>query len=156
MYISKAGATTAEGVGKVMAARVASTDQDDHGGRIVVVNGEDNRESFSVPTCQYGNPCPASLVIDGENRTIHLIRRRHPASEGKTEDGEKDNVLTKNSVYRALLKPASSRHGRSFSFNRSNSTYSQDSIKEQKGDSTSIDRVITAVLSRWKIRESTL
>ena len=151
MYISKAGATTAEGVSKVIAARVAPTSQQDHGGRIVVVNGEDNRETFTVPTCQYGKPYPVSLVVDGENRTIHLIHRCHPDTKETTKGPEKSNIVTKHSVYRALVQPASAR--RRHSFNRSSSL---DSIKEQKGDSsTSIDRVITAVLSRWKVQEST-
>ena len=38
-------------------------------GQICILDGEDTtRESFSVPTCQYGRPHPVSLVIDKDNR----------------------------------------------------------------------------------------
>ena len=94
-------------------------------GNVFIVNGEDNREMFSVPTCQYGKSHPISLVIDGDNKTIHLIR--HAKDEA--------SPVTKDSVYRALIKPDTNK-------------------KEKKGDTSSIDRVISAVLSRWKIVES--
>ena len=111
-------ATTAADVDKVM-----STKKKD--GSVFIVNGEDNREMFSVPTCQYGKSHPISLVIDGDNKTIYLTR--HAKDEA--------SPVTKDSVYRALIKPDTNN-------------------KEKKGDTSSIDRVISAVLSRWKIVES--
>jgi len=95
------------------------------GGSVFIVNGEDNREMFSVPTCQYGKSHPISLVIDGDNKTIHLIRHAK----------DQASPVTKDSVYSALIKPDTNN-------------------KEKKGDTSSIDRVISAVLSRWKIVES--
>ena len=92
------------------------------------MDGEDNRESFSVPTCQYGRPPPLSLVVDGDERTVRLIRRG-PAT--------KEAAITMGSVRRALLKPAS-----------------RNAVKVNGGDSPNIDRVVTAVLSRWAIQES--
>jgi len=111
-------ATTAADVDKVM-----STKKKD--GSVFIVNGEDNREMFSVPTCQYGKSHPISLVIDGDNKTIHLIRHAK----------DQASPVTKDSVYSALIKPDTNN-------------------KEKKGDTSSIDRVISAVLSRWKIVES--
>ena len=137
------GATTAEDVSRAMASAVG---RDGSGGRVFVVDGEDNRESFSVPTCQYGELHPVSLIVDGDSRTVHLIRRggapvaREDAADASCEGA----ILSVASVQRALLKPAASFH-------------SLDAITEKRGDgSGTIDRVITAVLSRWKIQESTI
>jgi len=154
-----AGVTKAVDVDKAMSTMVHSNhsnqrDRDD--GRIFVLNGEDNRESFSVPTCQYGKPHPVSLVIDGDNQTIHLIHRSvGGANAGKSNGAAtKETLVTKRSVYRALLEPASQSTGQSFNLNNCGA-YSQNSATEKRGDgTTSIDRVITAVLSRWKIQES--
>ncbi|KAL3809363.1 hypothetical protein ACHAXA_004366 [Cyclostephanos tholiformis] len=134
------GATTAEEVDRSMSSAVF-----DHksGGRIVIVDGEDNRECFSVPTCQYGELHPVSLLVDGDNRTIHLIRRGDASvTRNDMADGINDGtILNETSVRRALLKPAS--------------FHSLDAIIEKKGDVTgTINRVITAALSNWKIQES--
>ena len=135
------GVTSASDVSDAMSSRIQSNSssaygQEDNGGKLSIVDGEDNRERFSVPTCQYGKPHPVSLVIDGDNKTIHLIHR---------DSSDKEASVTRDSIYRALVKPAS---------NSSNSFMSNDTtIKEKK---TSIDRVISAVLSRWKIEESTI
>jgi len=138
------GATTAKDVDKIMTDFVRSAPSiNQHEGSqdgIYIVDGEDNRESFSVPTCQYGKPHPDSLVIDGDNRTIHLMRRG-PIAKGSARGTTKEALLTKKIVYRALLEPVSLANRQTF-------------IKKKKGDDTSIDRVITAVLSRWKIQES--
>jgi hypothetical protein len=40
-----------------------------------VVNGDDQREQFSVPPCELGDLPPLSLVIDTPNRTVFLIRK---------------------------------------------------------------------------------
>lgn len=140
-----AAAVTAVDVGEAVAALSRG---EKNPGRIFVVDGEDTRESFSVPTCQYGGPHPVSLVIDGENRTVHLVRRQPAVAEAG-----KETTPTKDSVYRALLKAMSPRKSGSF---EGGGGQSHDAGKEKKGDGTSIDRVITAVLSRWKILESTI
>jgi hypothetical protein len=146
-------ATTAADVQKAMMQSTSSTSGQENQGRVFIVNGEDNRESFTVPTCQYGKPHPVALVIDGDNKTVHLIRNCQGQAAKKTgEDASKESRFTKDSIYRALLKPASPSNARqSLNFGRS---HSHDSTSERKGDSPSIDRVITAVLSRWKIQES--
>lgn len=131
------GVTTAENVDKVMSSALNNPDN----GRIFIVDGEDTRESFSVPTCQHDEPHPISLVVDGENRTVHLIRNCQRTSHEKTSDAESPaneaSLVTKSSVYRALLE-TTSHNSRRQSF---------------KGDGVSVDRVITAVLSRWKIED---
>mmetsp|Transcript_1710 Transcript_1710/g.3648 ORF Transcript_1710/g.3648 Transcript_1710/m.3648 type:complete len:731 (+) Transcript_1710:51-2243(+) len=154
---SSTGATTAADVDEAMVAMMQSTSSTDghekNKGQLFIVNGEDNRESFSVPPCQFGRAHPVSLVIDGDNRTIHMMRHCDgPVAKEPAGRTIKDTLLTKNSIYHALRKPLPpSNNGQSF--NRS--TSHEGAIKEKKGDSASIDRVIAAVLSRWKIQEST-
>lgn len=136
------GSTTSSDVVKVMSSAIGNKN-DEGGGQIYVVDGEDTRESFSVPTCQYGEIHPVSLVIDGENRTIHLIHRRSSSatvpSKGAAEESDKGPlVISKATVRRALLNPASFR--------------SLDVSTEKKVDNNdTIDRVISAVLSRWAV-----
>ena len=66
----------------------------------------------------------------------------------------KETLVTKGSVYRALLEPESQSNGQSSNFNGGSIPQNAVKEKKKKGDGTSIDRVITAVLSRWKIQES--
>ncbi|KAL3775139.1 hypothetical protein ACHAW5_010327 [Stephanodiscus triporus] len=136
-----AGATTAADVCRAMASAAGQGS----GGQIFVVDGEENRESFSVPTCQYGELHPVSLVVDGDSRTVHLIRSgdKPIARKDAADSPNEGTILSEASVRRALLQPAA--------------FHSLDAIPDKKGDGTgTIDRVITAVLSRWKIQESTI
>ncbi|KAL9188012.1 hypothetical protein ACHAXT_006390 [Thalassiosira profunda] len=142
-------ATSAADVGKAAAEKAAKLEKS---GRLFVVDGEDNREIFSVPPCQHG-PSPVSLVIDEENRIIRVLRNRH-ATEAKesTKGAAKETLVSRDTVYRALLTPASPRNGRSMSF--TGGPPSPNAIHEIRGGSTNkVDRVITAVLSRWKVQE---
>ena len=38
--------------------------------RMAVLDGEDCREVFHVPTCEYGRPCASILWLDGRQRTV--------------------------------------------------------------------------------------
>jgi hypothetical protein len=114
--------------------------------QILVVNGEDStREHWSVPTCNYVTH-PISLVVDGDNRTIHLLHNNRHDGGGASASGSDHS---KEMIYRALLQPSSSSKPTTASLNMENGS--------NKGASTSsrseIDRVITAVLSRWKVVE---
>ncbi|KAL7459010.1 hypothetical protein ACHAWC_010680 [Mediolabrus comicus] len=114
--------------------------------QILVVNGEDStREHWSVPTCNYVTH-PISLVVDGDNRTIHLLHNNRHDGGGASASGSDHS---KEMIYRALLQPSSSSKPTTASLNMENGS--------NKGASTTsrseIDRVITAVLSRWKVVE---
>lgn len=153
--IQASGATTASAVDGAIVQSMSPVDDHEHRGGVFIMNGEENLESFSVPTCQYGGPHPVSLVIDGDNQTIHLLRRCQGQEVANESPGgaKKMSLLTKGSVYRALRKPASSSsNGQPFALHSRASP--RDAVTDRKGDVTSIDRVITAVLSRWKIKES--
>ena len=90
------------------------TDKDKHA--IHVLNGEDKRELFSVPTCQYEKPCNYSLWIDDSCRTVYIR-------------GIQDDTLTARHVLRAILSAAPTQDER---------------LKNR-------NRVITAVLRKWKV-----
>ena len=133
-------ATSASNVKEILSAspNLSNTEQ------ILVVNGEDStREHWSVPTCNYVTH-PISLVVDGDNRTIHLLHNNRHDGGGASASGSDHS---KEMIYRALLQPSSSSKVTTASLNMENGS--------NKGASTTsrseIDRVITAVLSRWKV-----
>lgn len=135
-------ATSASNVKEILSTSPNQSDTE----QIRVVNGEDStREHWSVPTCNYVTH-PISLVVDGDNRTIHLLRNRHDGGGGVASGSD----YSKEIIYRALLQPSStSSKLTTASLNMENGN--------NKGASTTsrseIDRVITAVLSRWKVVE---
>mmetsp|Transcript_22312 Transcript_22312/g.35009 ORF Transcript_22312/g.35009 Transcript_22312/m.35009 type:complete len:587 (-) Transcript_22312:118-1878(-) len=119
--------------------------------QIYVVNGEDTtHENFSVPTCNYGGVSPISLVVDGDNRTIYLLRHQNNIGEegccGTTTN------FNKETIYRALLQPPSSSFKSTLAVQNVDNNGSNYNSKASSS-TKDIDRVITAVLSRWKIVE---
>ena len=98
-----------------------------------------------MPTCNYGGVSPISLLVDGDNRTIYLLRHHHDFVDG---GGGCNAVVNKDKIYRALLQPPSSL--------KSNTTGVNVNSNCNNGKASSMkemDRVITAVLSRWKVVE---
>lgn len=90
---------------------------------IHVLNGEDKRELFSVPTCQC-KPLSGSLWIDETSRTIYI-------RGSKNDDGP--DILNKKCVTRAIrcLSPSPTEDER---------------LKNR-------NRVITAVLCKWDVSD---
>ncbi|KAK1742633.1 hypothetical protein QTG54_006230 [Skeletonema marinoi] len=138
-------ANSATNVTKILSSSTSSNNSNVNRAaeQIYVVNGEDTtHENFSVPTCNYGGVSPISLVVDGDNRTIHLLRHHQ---NGHDVSGGCNNIHT-DKIYRALLQPPSSL--------RSTTAVNVDNCSNNKASSArEIDRVITAVLSRWKVVE---
>ena len=137
-------ANSATNVTKILLSSASSNVNRAAAEQIYVVNGEDTtHENFSVPTCNYGGVSPISLVVDGDNRTMHLLRH-HQNGHDVVSGGCKN--IHKDKIYRALLQPPSSL--------RSSTAINVDNCSNNKASSTrEIDRVITAVLSRWKVVE---
>ncbi len=52
---------------------ITDSNQVDFG--ISVLNGEERKEIFAVPTCEYGEPCPTSLWLDASRRVVILSCR---------------------------------------------------------------------------------
>lgn len=52
---------------------------------VSILNGEEQRELFSVPTCEYGQPVPVSLWVDGAKRTVVISRSTTPTTRANAE-----------------------------------------------------------------------
>eukprot|EP00986_Skeletonema_menzelii_P008970 scaffold3935_cov142-Skeletonema_menzelii.AAC.1 len=148
---------SATNVTKILSSSSSSSDNTNpkRGGteQIYVVNGEDTtHENFSVPTCNYGGVSPMSLVVDGDNRTIYLLRNHHHYRNSEFVGGGGggcNTVVNKDKIYRALLQPPSS-------LKSTNTTAVNVDNNCSNGKASSMremDRVITAVMSRWKVVE---
>ena len=134
-------ANTAENATTILSTSSSSNNDDSNQStqQIYVVNGEDTtREKFSIPTCNYGRKPSISLLVDGDSRTIYLLHR-HDDGDGN------DYNYVKERVYRALLQAPS--------LLKSATTNNMDSCSNKVSSTKEIDRVITAVLSRWKVEE---
>lgn len=79
--------------------KLTSTDPGVQKPTVHVMNGEDRREMFFVPTCQYGQSSSLSLVIDAPNRTIHLLRDKSYLNSKKNNA---DFDLKAEDIVRAL------------------------------------------------------
>lgn len=116
---------------------------------IHVMNGEDKRELFSVPTCQYGKPHPYSLWIDDGARVVY-IRGSHSESgvdTARRQPQHQDVATTTTSattpgsvagVVKAVLTSAVA------STSSSPSTTNDNRLQNR-------NRVIAAVLRKWKV-----
>ena len=116
-----------------------------------VMNGEDKRELFSVPTCQYGKPYPYSLWIDDCARVVY-IRGNHSEGIGDTARRQSQpenatisstNAATSGSVavaVKAVLTSVAS----CLSSSSSPSTTDDKRLQNR-------NRVVAAVLRKWKV-----
>ena len=103
-----------------------------------VLNGEDKREHFCVPTCHYKEPYKYSLWIQDSTRTVFI--RGAPRS---TDDKD----ATKAAVVRAMLLATTT---------TLTSVGVEDSSCDDTTDSENLrlknrNRVMTAVLRQWKV-----
>ena len=57
---------------------------------IHVLNGEDKRELFVVPTCQHQRPCPFALWIDTVARCVYIRGERWTSSRTETKFSSSD------------------------------------------------------------------
>ena len=121
-----------------------------------VLNGEDKREIFAVPTCQFGDVNKFSILMDDSSRTVFLMKRRDENTACSTPvevdvKGESPGCghnITCKDITRALLKPLSSMTEVKIS--------SVSSVTRAKGkgvlEPVSL-RVVNAVISRWTVVE---
>ena len=108
---------------------------------IDVLNGEDEREMFMAPTCQFGKGACISLVVDDDTKTIHIV---HPKSGGKGEEANtnKKSKITPRDIVRALRTSPRA----SIEIGNSYEDVAADAAKVAS-------RVISVVLNRWKCAE---
>ena len=92
-----------------------------------VMNGEDRREMFYVPACQYGQSSSVSLVIDAPNRKVFILRTNSHLSGNEPSPDVGTSI---EGVRRAL----------------------HHEIADEPGSVKS--KAITAVMRKWQVCES--
>jgi len=115
--------TKASDVSRRVASKFAYSSEDNNKHVAHVIDGEETRELFSVPTCQYGQPCPSSLWIDEPSRTLYI--------RGKDTFGDIAKDMSEDSLKKLLLLAS-----------QCNTTYENQ---------TYTDKVVSAVLFKWKV-----
>ena len=96
----------------------------------VVLNGEQRREIFSVPTCEHGQPCQVALWMDADRRMVR-VQRHHQTQSSTGDHPFPDAVSGAAGVSESVL--LQSLRG--------------TTIKPKNA----VDRVIQAVLLKWKM-----
>lgn len=69
--------------------------------RMAVLDGEDRREVFHVPTCEVGRPCETTIWLDGRQRVITV----------QVAGGASEDICSVNMVRAALRHPVSKLSG---------------------------------------------
>lgn len=99
---------------------------------VYVLNGEDKREIFHVPACQFSSAESISLVINFVNRTVSIVRDGPPNkgmnSEGKVSIDSSAGITTEN-VKKALHVCKTDKNRR---------------LKS---------KIVASVMRRWKVHE---
>jgi hypothetical protein len=104
-----------------------------------VLNGEDQREMFNVPTCQYGQSPSVALVVDCSTRTVHILK-----DVPKEVDSTRQSGVQNQHYYN------------SFNVTVGDVTRALRHIKQEKenGKSGSVKmKVIATVLAKWNVVE---
>ena len=112
----------------------------------MVLHGEERREIFAVPTCEYGCPSPISLWLDATERCVVVVhrRRRSCQKDGDNDDSNDDSDNNKNN---------------DSSTNNNHMQWTAQQLLQTLRmallglGKTGQDRVIQAVLSRWQVKE---
>jgi hypothetical protein len=93
-----------------------------------VLNGEERRERFAVPTCQHGQPWTESIWIDTDRRLIRLVK---PAHHRYSPDSVAAGVTPTTGVV--------------------TDTMLMQALRSDKQPKTNKERIIQAVMLKWKI-----
>jgi hypothetical protein len=112
-----------------------------------VLNGEERREIFAVPTCEHGRPWPVSLWINGRDRQVTILDSS--SSSGAYSNSSSDNFPSLTNLSQpalnveGVLQTVRSRH------TSSTSTRSKKSPK-----ALFRDRMVQAILSKWTVEKA--
>jgi len=105
---------------------VTAADQVKDSATTTVLNGEERREIFCVPTCEHGQPCQISLWMDADRRTVRVQRNHHrkPSTERMSPDSVMNDTISESALLQSLRGPK---------------------------PKNAVERVIQAVLLKWKV-----
>lgn len=103
-----------------------------------VLNGEERKEIFAVPTCEHRRPWPISLWINGRDRQVTILDSS--AATG-TSDSDLSNVPQPLHV-ESVLQAVRSRN------------YSSSSTRAKKSPKALFrDRMVQTILSKWTVQK---
>jgi hypothetical protein len=103
-----------------------------------VLDGEERREIFAVPTCEHGRPWPVSLWINGRDRQVTILDNSSASSSDNLPG--LPNLSQPALNVEGVLQTVRSRH------TSSTSTRSKKSPK-----ALFRDRMVQAILSKWTV-----
>jgi hypothetical protein len=105
-----------------------------------VLMGEERREIFAVPTCAHGQPCPVTLWIDADTRTVRIQTIAGTRNSGWRPPGDHprqspDSVTGGVSQWQSAVTELSL----------------QQALRTVKAVTNAKERVLQAVLLKWKV-----
>ena len=119
-----------------------------------IINGEDKREIFSVPTCQFSSIPPTSLIIDAKHRSV-IIQRGVSNTDNPNGSTNNDTASFTAATAATELK---NEMDCSFHVKREDVIYALTQPKHKGGSKDSNtdkdcikDTVIASVLGRWNV-----
>jgi hypothetical protein len=102
-----------------------------------VLNGEERREIFAVPTCEHRRPWPISLWINGKDRQVTILDSSS-ASATASSNTDLPQPLNVESVLQAVRSR----------------NYSSSSSRAKKSPKTLFrDRMVQTILSKWTVQK---
>jgi hypothetical protein len=108
-----------------------------------VLNGEDRREIFAVPTCEHGQPWPVSIWINGPNRVV-TIRTNKSTNLGAFSSTTTTCTTILPSQQQQVLPITLTAVG------------IKHALFKMPAAKTPKERVILSVLSKWKVVEESV
>jgi hypothetical protein len=103
-----------------------------------VLNGEERREIFAVPTCEHRRPWPISLWINGRDRQVTIL----DSSGTNATELSSNSYLPQPLNVESVLQVVRSRN------------YSSSSSRAKKSPKTLFrDRMVQTILSKWTVQK---
>jgi tRNA A37 threonylcarbamoyladenosine synthetase subunit TsaC/SUA5/YrdC len=104
-----------------------------------VLNGEERREIFAVPTCEHRRPWPISLWINGKDRQVTILDASASATATATSSSSSNDLPQPLNV-ESVLQAVRSRN------------YSSSSTRAKKSPGTVFrDRMVQTILAKWTV-----
>jgi hypothetical protein len=111
---------------------------DDCAAAAVVLNGEERREMFVVPTCEYAQPCTCSVWLDPDRRVVRIRNGTTNRSGGSSSRSTVSGIQSPKAPGPVMLSAAVLSHAVRSSSCKSATT-------------TAKERVMLAVLLKWNV-----
>ena len=115
-----------------------------------VLNGEDEREMFAAPTCQFGAGARVALVLDDAARTVRIVERAGSAPGVRCRDVARALGNPPAAPCQQSPPPAGSGSG-----GGSVSVSVSEEVEARQEADRVLARTVSVVLRRWKVLKET-